>query len=221
MFRLTTEITRAPHCWPFVKGPAMPSVNKYSLTKVHQCGICFHVITSSCISLSFPPWFVFWISCTIIFLVSLNGTVGYWTILKLHFHPMIYWQIEYAAWWRHQMETFSALLVICAGNSPASGELPAQRPVTRSFDVFFDLFLNNGWKNSREAGDWRRYSAHYDVIVMVYSPLIGGSTFTNTLGCRVFNWCRGIIYSYTSSCNRVTIGFNGWSPGTGPLFTKR
>ena len=37
------------------------------------------------------------------------------------------------------METFSALLAICAGNSPVSGEFPAQRPVTRGFDVFFDL----------------------------------------------------------------------------------
>ena len=37
------------------------------------------------------------------------------------------------------METFSALLAICAGNSPVSGEFPAQRPVTRSFDIFFDL----------------------------------------------------------------------------------
>ena len=40
------------------------------------------------------------------------------------------------------MEIFSALLAICAGNSPASGEFPALRPVTRSFDVFFDLCLN-------------------------------------------------------------------------------
>ena len=40
------------------------------------------------------------------------------------------------------METISALLVICAGNSPVTGEFPAQRPVTRSFDVFFDLRLN-------------------------------------------------------------------------------
>ena len=30
-------------------------------------------------------------------------------------------------WWRHQMETFSALLAICAGNSPVPGEFPAQR----------------------------------------------------------------------------------------------
>ena len=41
-------------------------------------------------------------------------------------------------WWRHQMKTFSALLAICAGNSPVPGEFPAQRPVTWSFDVFFD-----------------------------------------------------------------------------------
>ena len=39
------------------------------------------------------------------------------------------------------MEAFSTLLAICAGNSPVTGEFPAQRPVTRSFDVFFDLCL--------------------------------------------------------------------------------
>ena len=49
------------------------------------------------------------------------------------------------------METFSALLAICAGNSPVPSEFPAQWPVTRSF---------------REAGDLRRYRAHYDVTVM-------------------------------------------------------
>ena len=49
---------------------------------------------------------------------------------------------RYIPWWRHQMETFSALLAICAENSPVPGEFPTQRPVTRSFDVFFDLRLN-------------------------------------------------------------------------------
>ena len=61
------------------------------------------------------------------------------------------------------METFPALLAICAGNSPVTNEFPAQRPVTWSFDVFFDLY---GWVNSVEAGDLRRPSAHYDVTVM-------------------------------------------------------
>ena len=45
------------------------------------------------------------------------------------------------SWWRHQLETYSALLGICAGNSPVTGDFPAQRPVTRSFDVFFDRRL--------------------------------------------------------------------------------
>ena len=39
-----------------------------------------------------------------------------------------------------------------------------QRPVTRSFDVCFDLRLNK----NREAGDLRRHRAHYDVIVKIF-----------------------------------------------------
>ena len=45
-------------------------------------------------------------------------------------------------WWPHQMETFSALLAICAGNSPVPGEFPAQKPVTWNFNVFFVLRPN-------------------------------------------------------------------------------
>ena len=53
-------------------------------------------------------------------------------------------------WRRIQMETFSALLAICAGNSPVTGEFPSQRPVTRSFDVPFDLRLSKRFnKQSR------------------------------------------------------------------------
>ena len=55
-------------------------------------------------------------------------------------------------WWRHQMKTFSALLALCAGNSPVTGEFPAQRPVTRSFDVFFDLRLNK--RLSKQSWGW-------------------------------------------------------------------
>ena len=55
-------------------------------------------------------------------------------------------------WWRHQMETFSALLALCAGNSPVTGEFPSQRPVTRSFDAFFDLRLNK--RLSKQSRGW-------------------------------------------------------------------
>ena len=59
---------------------------------------------------------------------------------------------ERYAWWRHEMETFSALLAICAGNSPVHGEFPTQRPVTRSFDVFFDLLSNK--RLSKQCRGW-------------------------------------------------------------------
>ena len=39
------------------------------------------------------------------------------------------------------METFSALLVLCDGKPPVIGGFPSQRPVTRSFDVGFDVRL--------------------------------------------------------------------------------
>ena len=39
------------------------------------------------------------------------------------------------------METFSALLALCAGNSPVTGEFPTQIQMTQHLDVFFDLRL--------------------------------------------------------------------------------
>ena len=59
----------------------------------------------------------------------------------------------YVSWWRHSMETFSALLVICAENSPVPGEFPTQRPVTRSFYVYFDLRPNRRL-NKQSWGWW-------------------------------------------------------------------
>ena len=61
------------------------------------------------------------------------------------------WRMD-SSWWRHQMETFSALLVICAGNSSVTGEFPAQRPVTRSLNVFFDLCLTK--RSSKQCWGW-------------------------------------------------------------------
>ena len=67
--------------------------------------------------------------------------------------PMVHnTEVDTLPGWRHQMETFSALLALCAGNSPDTGEFPVQRPVTRSFDVFFDLHLNK--RLSKQSWDW-------------------------------------------------------------------
>ena len=80
----------------------------------------------------------------------------------------IYKYRKLCLWWRHQMETFSALLAFCAGNSPVTGEFPAQSPVTRSFDLLICVWIN-GWVNNHEAGDLRCYHTHYDVTVMCYT----------------------------------------------------
>ena len=55
-------------------------------------------------------------------------------------------------WWHHHMETFSASLSLCAGNSPVTGEFLTQRPVMRSFDIFFDLRLNKQF--SKQLWGW-------------------------------------------------------------------
>ena len=64
------------------------------------------------------------------------------------------------------METFSALRAICAGISPVAGEFPAQRLVTRSFDVSLICAWINSWVNNGEADDLRRHRTQYDDIVM-------------------------------------------------------
>ena len=60
----------------------------------------------------------------------------------MNWRQFITWTSDDQSWWRHQMETFFSLLALCAGNFPVTGKFPAQRPVTRSFDAFFDLRLN-------------------------------------------------------------------------------
>ena len=81
--------------------------------------------------------------------------------------------------WRHQMETFSALLALCAGNSPVPGEFPSQRPVTRGFYVFIDLRLNKQlnkqsrgwWFETLSRSSWRHCNGYQDKVSPIYSVL--------------------------------------------------
>ena len=68
-------------------------------------------------------------------------------------------------WWRHQMKTFSALLVICAGNSTVTGEFPSQGPVTRSFGISVDLHLNK-----RLSKQWRGWWFETPFALIMTSP---------------------------------------------------
>ena len=75
----------------------------------------------------------------------------------------------FVSWRRHQIKTFSALLALCEENTPVIGGFLWQRPVRGSFDIFFDLRLNEWLSKHRAAGDLRRHPSHYDGTVMCCS----------------------------------------------------
>ena len=92
------------------------------------------------------------------------------------------------------------------GEFTGPGEIPAQRPVTRSFDVFFDLRLIDDWVNNREAGDLRRHRGHYDVNQWTISFPLRSCTsmhWLNQLWVQVMGeW----LHSYqTTLCNYSSI----------------
>ena len=93
--------------------------------------------------------------CTLFQCSTIYEPVSKWDVLVGRFSRQAYCATKTSTtWWRHQMETFSALLAICAGNSRGA--------------LMFSLICTriNGWVNNGEAGDLRRNRAHYDVIVM-------------------------------------------------------
>ena len=69
------------------------------------------------------------------------------------------------------------------GKFTGPSEFPTHRPMTWSFNVFFDLCPINGWVNNREAGDLRRYRAHYDVTVMYSGPQSTITVINRLLQC--------------------------------------
>ena len=78
------------------------------------------------------------------------------------------------SWWRRQMEAFSVLLALCAGNSSVTGEFPSQRPVSGALVFSLTCTWANGWVNNRDASAFIRHRTHYDVTVMniFYMPSI-------------------------------------------------
>ena len=83
-----------------------------------------------------------------------------WPLSERHWNGNI-------SWWRHQMETFSRVIGHSCGEFTGPGEFPTQRPVTRSFEVFFDLRPNK--RLSKQSWCWwfeTQSCSLYDVIVM-------------------------------------------------------
>ena len=73
------------------------------------------------------------------------------------------WKVS---WWSHQMETFSAYLALCEGNSPVPVNSPHKGQWRGALMLSLICVWKNGWVNNREAGDLRRHRGHYDVNVM-------------------------------------------------------
>ena len=103
-------------------------------------------------------------------------------------------------WWRHQMETFSALLAICAGNSPS----PANSPHKGQWRGALMLTLNcariYGRVSNRDAGYLRPHCAHHDVIVMISEMYTGACNGLSPVWCQAIpNQSRYFINSNFSS----------------------
>ena len=89
------------------------------------------------------------------------------------------------SWWRHQMETFSAFLALCAGNSPVPVNSPHKGQWRGALMFSFMYAWINDWVNNREAGDLRRQRGHYDVIVMLWVArdlFVGSQSFLKQHG---------------------------------------
>ena len=89
-----------------------------------------------------------------IFIISINESV---TFAVLFIIVKQIWSVPTQTNWSFNMMTSSngnifRVTGLCAGNSPVTGKFPTQRPVTRSFDVFFDLLLDK--RLSKQSWGW-------------------------------------------------------------------
>ena len=98
-----------------------------------------------------------------------HNIIIFHAIYDPRFSRSVNWAVFGVSWWRHQMETFSAILALCAGNSSVSGEFPSHRTVTWSFVVFFDLSRNERlskqsirwWFETPSGSLWRHYNVFF------------------------------------------------------------
>ena len=116
--------------------------------------------------------------------------------------------IVFSSWWRYQMETFSALLALCAGNSPVTGEFPSQRPVMWRFDIFFDLRLNrrlctqtkSRWFETPSRSLWRHFNVESQSMMLIqisikrsscYNAMPASGCITRENSNQYYRWYRG------------------------------
>ena len=105
------------------------------------------------------------------------------------------------SWWRHQMESFIALLALCEGNSPVTVDSPHKGQWRGALMFSLICAWINAWVNNRVAGDSRRHSAYYDVTVMVMAFLPWGHW---RAVCRHFDFFKASLHN--SNGNHLSPG---------------
>ena len=174
---------------------------------------CFHKFNGQCIfttlrNLIISPLIRYWDGVQITCFIKLRNK---------NQMTLSYGCLALATWWRHQMETFSALLAICAGNSPVTGEFQAQRPVRRSFDLRLNKRVSKqGWHR------WfRRHHVHYYVTAMP-TPAIhyANSSFAHDQRQSMYSsvWYVNVFLIYVHSLNTALRMLFIDSTRTSPLF---
>ena len=98
--------------------------------------------------------------------------------------------ITVRSWWRHQMETFSAYLAFCAGNSPAPVNSSHKGRWRGALMFSFIYAWINDWVNNREAGDLRCHRGHCDVDVMILQ-----ASFTRNTSNAVYGLLQTNLHS--------------------------
>ena len=134
----------------------------------------------------------------------------------------------FLSWWRRQMELFSALRAICAENSPITGEFPTQRPVTRSFNFFFDLRLNKRlskqswgwWFETQSRPFWRHCNVNwFNSGWLNVWPLLEYNLYGYQISLAIYTlpWILPPLVAFTGARYRYTTSFYSMWPPSVPF----
>ena len=160
----------------------------------------FILVPCLAVSSHFRKWYNKQLTSIYTIMISGNGN----THLILNQLPLnfVRWWITSGSWWRHQMETFSALLALRAWNSPVPVNSPHKGQWRGALMFSLICARINGWVNNRKAGDLRRHCGHYGVDVMWLTDQYGSGLFLkwNSYEVWVLNfkplWPNDLIWQH-------------------------
>ena len=176
------QIDQFPTCWPmnglFVHWSRGWGVSSFSERLVYPYPGCLHWQWGYCLifGTEYPMNYSHScvLCCFVLFWYDYRSTL--WIYVN---YSSILFRVASLAWWRHQMETFSLLLVLCEGNPLVTSGFPSERPVMQSFEVCFDLCLNKQLSKQSRCRQlqtpshslWRHYNGHWEIVWLLQCQL--------------------------------------------------